>query len=155
MPLYHRTGISTPTYDRRAGRHVNKDAFNTKANWVMDLNGKTITQINNVICRGGAERSSDFYKYNTLFSISLCKIFMHKVLEFLVLFASATINTSFYECRFVLEVFTKPGDVVIDLLAGTGCMGREARMGKRHCVCVENDQHIFDTFLLGLDNVVE
>lgn len=63
MPLYHRVGCPTPTYKRSIASRDSKVAFDKKANWVMDLNGSTITEVNGVVCRGGAERSPGFCRY--------------------------------------------------------------------------------------------
>lgn len=50
-----------------------------------------------------------------------------------------------------MELLTQPGDVVLDLFAGTGNMARASAESDRHCVCVEEDKDIFSLLLKDLE----
>ncbi|KAJ7540051.1 hypothetical protein O6H91_11G120100 [Diphasiastrum complanatum] len=52
----------------------------------------------------------------------------------------------------MLEMLTEQDDVVIDLFAGTGNFPRAAATMSRHCICVENGEAIYTTFLEVLED---
>lgn len=51
-----------------------------------------------------------------------------------------------------MEMLTNPGDIIMDLFSGTGNMGRQAGSLNRDCICIEQDQLLFDTFLLPMES---
>lgn len=51
-----------------------------------------------------------------------------------------------------MDMLTSPDDVILDLFAGTENMGSQAGAINKDCVCVEQDQLMYDTFLLPMES---
>ena len=61
MCLWFRTGHPVPRYDREAGEKIAERLFPADCSYMMD-DGVFPTQIDGVVVRGGAERSSLLFR---------------------------------------------------------------------------------------------
>lgn len=64
IALFYRKGLRVPNYDRKAGEQVNSLLFPaTRSCITEDCSIRTFTRVDGDIMRGGAERTSEFFRW--------------------------------------------------------------------------------------------
>lgn len=58
----------------------------------------------------------------------------------------------FYACRYLVELSTKPGDVILDIFAGTGNLAQAAAAKGRHSFSMEKDKQLMKGILRPLES---
>ena len=132
--FYRKSSGVAPHYNRSAGEEVSPDDFPARKSCITEglpRMDKAFTRVDGDLVRGGAERSSIFFRYLTKMLRENDLVLIIEYLFMFILFS------------WLLATFTFEDDRVIDVFAGCGGLGATCSEEFRHCLMLECDFFVF------------